>query len=239
MIRIENLSKNYGTRNAVSDINITLERNSILVVLGPSGGGKSTLLRLIAGLEQPDTGSVEIEGEIVSSKQVLVEPYQRHVGMIFQGLALWPHMTLFDNVAFGLRGQGISKSDITDKVETVLGQVSLNEYTKSFPHQLSGGEKQRLAIARALVTAPAYLLMDEPFSSLDPVLKIELMELLKEVKTQYQMGIIYVTHNLDEAIALADRMTIIRRGKLQGEITRERIKTITQAELLEWYREIK
>ncbi len=239
MIRTENLSKNYGTRNAVNDINIALDRDSILVVLGPSGGGKSTLLRLIAGLEQPDTGSVEIDGKLVSSKHVLVAPYQRHVGMIFQGLALWPHMTLFDNVAFGLSGKGLSKSDITNKVETVLRQVSLHEYIKNFPHQLSGGEKQRLAIARALVTAPAYLLMDEPFSSLDPVLKIELMELLKEVKTQYQMGVVYVTHNLDEAITLADRMTIIRGGKLQGEITQERINTITQVELLEWYREIK
>jgi ABC-type proline/glycine betaine transport system ATPase subunit len=121
----------------------------------------------------------------------------------------------------------------------VLRQVSLHEYIKSFPHQLSGGEKQRLAIARALATAPAYLLMDEPFSSLDPVLKTELMELLMEVKTQYKMGVIYVTHNLDEAITLADRMTIIRGGQLQGEITQERINTITQAELLEWYREIK
>lgn len=237
MIRVENLSKNYGERKAVTGISIALERDSILVVLGPSGGGKSTLLRLIAGFEQPDTGIVEINGEIVSSTQGVIAPNQRHIGMIFQDLALWPHMTLFNNVAFGLRGQGLSKAAITMKAETVLEQVSLYDDRHYFPHQLSGGEKQRLAIARALATAPAYLLMDEPFSSLDPILKIELMELLKTVKERYKMGIIYVTHNLDEAVNLADRITVIKHGELRGEIASERIASITQNDLLEWYRE--
>ncbi len=239
MIRIQSVSKSYGARDAVTDINVVLERDSILVVLGPSGGGKSTLLRLIAGLEQPNIGTIEIDDKLVSSKQVLVDPYRRHVGMIFQGLALWPHMNLSSNVAFGLKGCGLSKSEIINKVDKILDEVSLYEYRNNFPHQLSGGEKQRLAIARALVTAPAYLLMDEPFSSLDPVLKIELMDLIEKVKEEHQMGIMYVTHNLDEALNLADRITIIRGGKLQGEITSERIKTITQDDLLEWYREQK
>ncbi len=237
MICTENLSKSYGDRQAVINVNIALERDSILVVLGPSGGGKTTLLRLIAGFERPDRGSIEINGKLVSSTRSVVAPNQRHLGMIFQDLALWPHMTLFNNVAFGLRGQGFNKAVIAEKVETVLDQVSLHEHKRYFPHQLSGGERQRLAIARALVTTPAYLLMDEPFSSLDPILKNEMMELLIRIKEQFQIGIIYVTHNLDEALNLADRITIMRQGELLGKIGRDHFDTINQDELLEWYRE--
>ncbi len=237
MIRTEKLSKSYGDHQAVTDVSITLERDSILVVLGPSGGGKTTLLRLIAGFEQPDRGSIEINGERVSSTGRIVAPNQRHLGMIFQDLALWPHMTLFNNVAFGLRRHQFSKAVIAEKVEAVLNQVSLHEHKRYFPHQLSGGEKQRLAIARALVTTPSYLLMDEPFNSLDPILKNEMMELLKSIKEQFQIGIIYVTHNLDEALSLADRIIIIGQGELRGEIMRDSFATLSQDELLEWYRE--
>lgn len=236
MIRTDNLSKSYGSCCAVSGASIAVDRGSTLVLLGPSGGGKSTLLRLIAGFERPDTGIVEINGKVASSPNRITVPNQRHIGMIFQDLALWPHMTIFNNVAFGLRGQGLSKSVIQEKVEAVLEQVSLCDYERRFPHQLSGGEKQRLAIARTLVTKPEYLLMDEPLSSLDPILKIEISELIKSVKEKFKIGIIYVTHNIDEALNLADRMTIIKGGRLRGEIVKERINTITQDELLDWYR---
>ncbi len=237
MIRIVNLSRAFDGDNVVNGVSITLDKQENLVVLGPSGGGKSTLLRLIAGFEQPDAGTIEIDDILISSPERVIAPNQRHMGMIFQDLALWPHMTVFDNVAFGLHDQRLGKSILVRKVINVLDQVSLVKHKLRYPHQLSGGEKQRLAIARALVTTPSYLLMDEPFSSLDPVLKIEMIELLRKLKSQYHYCIVYVTHNLDEALHLADRIAIMRRGEIGAVIEKEGLASLTQDGLLAWYKE--
>ncbi len=235
MIRVENLTRRYGTVPAVTGVTLCLDRNEILVVLGPSGGGKTSLLRLIAGFERPDGGGVEIDGVQVSSPRTLTPPNRRGLGMIFQDLALWPHLTAQANVAFGLRGRGESRRTAADRAAAMLGQVALAEHRERFPHQLSGGERQRLAIARALAPEPAYLLMDEPFGRLDPVLKGEMIHLLRSLKDQRRMGVVYVTHNLDEALTLADRIVVMNRGRLAGAIAKPALSSLTAMDLLAWY----
>lgn len=235
MIRAENLTRRYGTVPAVNGVTLSLARDEILVVLGPSGGGKTSLLRLIAGFERPDAGEVEIDGIQVSSPRNLTPPNRRGLGMIFQDLALWPHLTALANVAFGLRGRGESRRTAADRAAAMLHQVVLTEHRERFPHQLSGGERQRLAIARALAPEPAYLLMDEPFGSLDPVLKGEMIRLLRALKDERRMGVIYVTHNLDEALTLADRIVVMNRGQLAGTIAKPALSSLAAADLLAWY----
>lgn len=237
MIHIERLAKRYGSVQAVDQVTLTLETPEILVMLGPSGCGKTTLLRLLAGFERPDSGWIEIAGQVVSSPQTLTAPNRRRLGMIFQDLALWPHLTVVGNVAFGLQGRGITRQAVVERVEAVLQQVALTNHRQRFPQQLSGGERQRLAIARALVTRPAYLLMDEPFSSLDPVLKRELIHLLLTLKASLHTGIIYVTHNLDEPLSLADRIAVMQQGKRRSIIEKPLFASFTQGDLLTWYTE--
>lgn len=237
MIRAENLAKRYGRITALRNVTLTLARDEVLIVLGPSGCGKTSLLRLIAGFERPDAGWIEIDDCLVSSRKHLAAPNHRRLGMIFQDLALWPHMSVFNNVAFGLRGKGIPRKMISERIEVALRQVALQDHGGRFPHQLSGGERQRLAIARALAGNPAYLLMDEPFSSLDPVLKKEMTRLLRDLIKQIHMGIVYVTHNLDEALSLGDRIVVMRHGKFLSAIERKLFASFAQEDLLAWYME--
>ncbi len=235
MIRTQNLTKDYGAVRAVRDLSLRLSPDEVLMVLGPSGCGKTTLLRLIAGLERPDAGTVVIDEQVVSSRRKMFPPNQRRLGMIFQDLALWPHLSVSANIAFGLKGRGLTQQQLTERVEETLNQVTLHDCARRYPHQLSGGQKQRLAVARALATRPAYLLMDEPFSSLDAVLKKELTTLLINFRQQFRMGIIYVTHNLDEALGLADRIAVMRDGTLIDMIDRTEFSSFSQDDLFGWY----
>jgi len=223
MIRIENLEKRYGKVEALQGITLELSSSEILAMVGPSGCGKTTLLRVIAGFESPDEGKVLIDGVEVSTPAHMVAPYKRGLSMIFQELALWHHMRVSEHIEFVLKKARRSKKALRLETQGILQDVNLNDHHRRYPHELSGGEKQRLAIARALASKPIYLLMDEPFSNLDSILKEELQGLVVGLKKRTQMGIIYVTHNVEEALVLADRIAIMNQGRLEQIDNKEEI----------------
>jgi len=215
MIQTENLTKKYRSGAAVQKISLDFLSGEILSILGPSGCGKTTLLRLIAGLERPDEGRIVIDGTEVSSPTKMVAPSKRGLSMIFQELALWPHMTAGGNIKFVMDNNHSNKDTLEGGIRDILKTVGLSGYERRYPHELSGGEKQRLGIARALASRPLFLLMDEPFSSLDSLLKDELQNVVMRLKEDRQIGILYVTHNIDEALALADKMAIMNQGAIE------------------------
>ncbi len=215
MLTVDNLTKRYGKVDALKGITLEVSLNEILAVIGPSGCGKTTLLRIVAGLESPDEGRVLIDGIEVSTPSKLLAPYKRRLSLIFQDLALWPHMRVREHIEFVFKKDKLARDVIRSRIDKVLRDVNLNGYNNRFPHELSGGEKQRLAIARALSSNPTYLLMDEPFSNLDTILKEELQDFVIKLKNNHQMGIIYVTHNVDEAFMLADRIAIMNKGLIE------------------------
>lgn len=223
MLTVENLTKKYGDVEALKGLTLEVFLSEILAVVGPSGCGKTTFLRLIAGLETPDEGRILIDGAEVSTQTQMVVPYKRRLSMIFQDLALWPHMTVREHIEFILKKEKLSRNDIRIRIDRILKDVNLNGYNNRRPHELSGGEKQRLAIARALASNPTYLLMDEPFSNLDSILKEELQDLVIRLKNSFQMGIIYVTHNVEEALVLADRIAIMNKGRLEQIDIKDRV----------------
>jgi ABC-type Fe3+/spermidine/putrescine transport system ATPase subunit len=220
MIAVSNIRKRYNGTDTLKGISFDLCPGETLVVAGPSGCGKTTLLRIIAGLERPDEGSVSIDGSEVSSPSYMAAPYGRGVSMIFQDLALWPHMTAEEHIRFVYRKNGVP---MEQAVAQALSAVSLTGFHHRYPHQLSGGERQRLAIARALASRPAYLLMDEPFSNLDTILKEEMQELLINLKKSSPIGIIYVTHTVEEATAFADSIAVVKGGELVQFGTKEAV----------------
>ena len=202
---------------------LEIEAGTITYILGSSGSGKTTILRLIAGLETPDDGEINIEGKPVSQKETILIPSQkRQIGYIFQDLALWPHMTIYKNIAFG--PENIKEENIEDKVIEVLSFFGLEEYAQKFPHQLSGGQQQMIAIARALILKPKILLMDEPLASLDVKSKRKILEYIVTIKNRYNLTIVYVTHDHREAFAIADRIVVINEGKIQESGSVEQIK---------------
>jgi ABC-type Fe3+/spermidine/putrescine transport system ATPase subunit len=206
---------------------LDLSSNQLTCLLGGSGCGKTTILRLIAGLEIPQEGQVIIEDEIVTDKgQNLIPPYQRNTGFIFQDLALWPHFTVYKNIAFGLTER--KEKNIDDTVFNMLRFFGLQDHAKKYPHQLSGGQKQLVAISRSLVLRPKFLLMDEPLSNLDVKLKRKILEHIKGLKQSRKIGtdltIIYVTHDHKEAFAIADRIVVLNKGEIEDTGTVEQIK---------------
>jgi ABC-type Fe3+/spermidine/putrescine transport system ATPase subunit len=214
MIAVQGLSKKYGDVTALAGITFELLPGELLAVVGPSGSGKSTLLRLIAGFERPDDGRILIDNVEASTPTNIQPPHQRNLSLIFQDLALWPHMTAARHIEFVLQRDNLSGDESRARIRRILERVNLFEYKDRLPHELSGGERQRLAIARAIALKPAYLLMDEPFSNVDTILKEELQELVLKLKNELQTSIIYVTHNIEEVMLLADRLAIINKGEL-------------------------
>lgn len=212
--RLENLTKRFGEVTAVDGLNLEVNGGELLAIVGPSGCGKTTLLRMIAGLERPDEGTIHLENELVSSKNIFVPPYKRRVGMVFQNYALWPHMNIFENIAYPVKVQGLRRSEIRAKVEGVLALIKLEGLGRRYPHELSGGEQQRAALARALVMEPRLLLLDEPLSNLDAKLREEMREWLKRIQREIRITMIYVTHDQAEAMALADRIGVMESGRL-------------------------
>ncbi|HUN47415.1 MAG TPA: ABC transporter ATP-binding protein, partial [Stellaceae bacterium] len=214
--QIRGLSKSFGSRRVVDDVSLDVADGEFVVILGPSGCGKTTTLRLVAGLEAPDAGSIAIDGRTVSApaERLFVRPERRGIGMVFQSYAIWPHMTVFENVAFPLRVRRLRGADIAAKVRAVLERVGLAGEAQRPATQLSGGQMQRVALARALVYDPALLLFDEPLSNLDLKLRERLRVELRELQQRAGITSLYVTHDQAEAVELADRIVVMEGGKV-------------------------
>lgn len=214
-LQVQHLSKRFDHTQAaaVDDISIDLEYGEMLALIGPSGCGKTTTLRLIAGLEIPDAGLIQLNGQILASEKEFVPPERRGIGMVFQDHALFPHLTVFNNVAFGLRNR--KSPEVRAKVNEMLKLVGLEKFSTRYPHELSGGERQRVALVRALAPQPVLLLMDEPFSSLDADLRGEMREQVRGILKSIQSTAIFVTHDQEEALYMGDRLGVIRGGRLE------------------------
>jgi len=236
MIELINISCEIAGKKILIDVSLNVEEGKILALLGPSGSGKTTLLRVMAGLMRPYRGEIRIDGRIASSPTDMVSPAKRRMAMIFQNLALWPHMTVRQNIEFVVDGRGKKpKREIDNKIDQLLSLMYLKEHQGRYPSELSGGERQRLAIARALATEPGYLLMDEPFSNLDDLLKSELLQLTLSLKREHNMAVIYVTHNVDEALLIGDKVAIIRNGAIRKVWNDEALRALTKEEVLKSY----
>jgi len=214
--QVVSLSKRFDSTAALDRVSLEIDKGDILVLLGPSGCGKTTLLRSIAGLVRPDSGEILLEGQVVFSAErgIFVPPHIRRVGMVFQNYALWPHMNIFDNIAYPLKIGKFSKQEIQRRVGEMMTLVKLEGLAKRYPHELSGGQQQRAALSRALVMDPRLLLLDEPLSSLDAKLREEMREEVKKVQAGTQVTMLYVTHDQAEAMALADRIGVMKDGRL-------------------------
>jgi ABC-type Fe3+/spermidine/putrescine transport system ATPase subunit len=214
-IEISHLTKTYGKKRAIDNINLSINKGELLAIVGPSGCGKTTLLRSIAGLETPDSGFICINGETVfEAGKILVSPNQRRVGMVFQNYALWPHMTIEQNIGFPLKMNKTSSREKSEKIKEVLSLVRLDWAEKRYPHQLSAGERQRAALARSLVLEPKVLLLDEPLSNLDPWLRGEMKQELSRIIEELELTVVHVTHNQSDAMSIADRIAVMNNGHL-------------------------
>jgi iron(III) transport system ATP-binding protein len=214
-IEVDHVSKSFGERVAINQLSLHIEKSERLVLFGPSGCGKTTVLRLLAGLEIPEQGSIRIDGRVVaSSGKNLVPPEKRDLGMVFQDLALWPHMTVQQNLMFGLNARRVQKREADARVREMLQRVGLEHRNNAKPHELSGGEQQRVALARALVSRPSILLMDEPLSSLDDERKRTIASDLLGLQSQLGFTLIYVTHDRGETGLLASRVCQMRDGRV-------------------------
>ena len=214
-VNIQNVTKAFGDNVVLREFNATFRDGEFITLLGPSGCGKTTMLRIIAGFEKPTRGEVYIDGTLVSGGKTFVPPEKRGIGMVFQSYAVWPHMNVFDNVAYPLTIRHVSKAEIKTSVERVLGIVHLTQYAERFPNQLSGGQQQRVALARALVAEPKLLLLDEPLSNLDAKLRESMRFEIKEIQRKLGITVVYVTHDQTEAMAMSDRIFLINRGDIQ------------------------
>lgn len=209
-VSVENLQKNYGSTAVFSDINCTIERGEFVTLLGPSGCGKSTLLRCIAGLTSVNSGRILLDGVDL----VPVTPQKRNIGMVFQSYALFPNMTVEQNVAFGLRMQKVNAEDTHKRVAEVLKLVELTDFANRYPHQMSGGQCQRVALARSLVTRPRLLLLDEPLSALDARIRKHLREQIRAIQRELGLTTIFVTHDQEEALTMSDRIFLMNQGRI-------------------------
>jgi ABC-type Fe3+/spermidine/putrescine transport system ATPase subunit len=210
LLSLKNISRSFGSTRAVADVSLDVNQGEFFGLLGPSGCGKTTTLRMIAGLERPDTGSIFFQDADITH----LPPERRGFGMVFQNYALFPHLNVFENVAFGLRARHKGKAEMTDRVASALELVQLPGYGKRAVHELSGGQQQRVAIARAIAIEPALLLFDEPLSNLDVSLREETRSELRELVTRLGLTAVYVTHDQEEAFALCDRISVMVGGRL-------------------------
>lgn len=218
LLRLIGVTKRYGQSAAVAGVSVDVQKGECLVLLGPSGCGKTTLLRLIAGLERPDAGEIWLDGRTVAEAgRTLVPPYERQLGYVFQDLALWPHLTVRGNLDFVMQSAAVPQAERAERSHEMLALVRIEMLADRRPHELSGGEQQRAALARALVGRPRLLLLDEPFSSLDPDLRIALREDVLRLQHSLRLTSIYVTHDREDAWALADRIVEMRQGKIVAE----------------------
>ena len=210
-VELKNLRKSYGSQVALKDISLSIDRGAFFTLLGPSGCGKTTLLRAIAGFHQQDAGEILLEGRSIGH----LGANKRNVGMVFQDYAVFPHLSVFDNVAFGLVQQKVPAALIRERVGAILATVQLGDYAQRMPHQLSGGQQQRVGLARALVIQPKVLLMDEPLSNLDAKLRVELRRDIRSLQQSLDITTVYVTHDQEEALSISDQVCVMYDGVVQ------------------------
>jgi len=216
-IQIKNLTKHFGRVAAVNDVSLTIEPGSFLTLLGPSGCGKTTLLRCVAGLEDPDGGEIYIGDKLVFSypRGISLPPGQRNLGLVFQSYALWPHMTVYKNMTFALEVQKLPKEEMNKRVRESLAEVQMQEYADRYPREMSGGQQQRIALARMLAYRPKVFLMDEPLSNLDARLRMDMRAELKRLHHVAKATTIYVTHDQVEALTMSSKIAVMKEGVLQ------------------------
>lgn len=210
-LRIANISKSFGAHHVLESISLDIERGEFLTLLGESGSGKTTLLRMIAGFEEPTSGQIFLEGQRIDD----MPAHKRPVHTVFQNYALFPHKSVFDNVAYGLSVRGVAREEIRSRVEAALTKVRMEAFANRYPRQISGGQKQRVALARALVNQPKVLLLDEPLSALDANLRIDMQRELKSLQRELGITFLFVTHDQSEALAISDRIVLLSRGRVE------------------------
>jgi len=224
ILDVRNVSKFYGQVQAIHNLSLCVKRGELVVILGPSGCGKTTLLRIIAGFIQPDKGEVIIDRvSVARNGRCLVEPEERHLGMVFQDLALWPHMSVYRNIEFGPKARKIPQSKRKALIEDILDKVQMGEFKNAYPNNLSGGQQQRVALARALAGRPKILLMDEPLSNLDYDLNRMMREEILRLHRALGTSFLYVTHDREEAFSLATRIVLMNRGRIIMEGNAEEV----------------
>ena len=211
IIEIKNINVSYGSNHVLKDVSLNIENKDFYTFLGPSGCGKTTLLRLIAGFEKSSSGELFIDGKEVSN----LNPWERDVGMVFQNYALWPHMTVYKNISFGLEEKKLDKKEIKNRVDEVLELVDLKDLSGRYPFQLSGGQQQRVALARTLVVKPKVLLLDEPLSNLDAKLRVQMRKELQDLHKKIEITSIFVTHDQEEANSMSTNLAILNEGVVQ------------------------
>jgi len=209
-ITVQGLTKRFGALEVVSNVGFSIEEGEMFTLLGPSGCGKTTLLRLIAGFYAPDEGQVLFDGRVVND----LPPHERGIGMVFQNYALWPHMTVYENAAYGLKLRKVAPAEIGERIRAVLDNVKLGGMEDRYPGQLSGGQQQRVALARALVLNPKILLLDEPLSNLDAKIRIQVRAEIRKLQKELGITTVYVTHDQEEALTLSDRIAVFSKGKV-------------------------
>ncbi|MCB2340313.1 ABC transporter ATP-binding protein [Clostridium estertheticum] len=209
-ITCENVLKKYGDNIIIPNLNLKVKNGEFFTLLGPSGCGKTTLLRMIAGFNSIEGGKISFNNRVIND----VAPGKRNIGMVFQNYAIFPHMTVKQNVAFGLTNRNVSKEEISERVDKMIGLVKIDEFKDRLPDSLSGGQQQRVALARAIVINPDVLLMDEPLSNLDAKLRVEMRNVIKEIQNSIGITTIYVTHDQEEAMAVSDKIAIMKSGKI-------------------------
>jgi putative spermidine/putrescine transport system ATP-binding protein len=210
-LTLTNISKQFGDSYAVRDFNLDMEKGEFVSFLGPSGCGKTTTLRMVAGFETPTNGTIQLDGADSTDKA----PNQRNMGMIFQSYALFPNMTVTQNIAFGLRVRNMSKSDVADRVKEMVSLVNLEKHVNKYPFQLSGGQQQRVSLARALAIRPNVLLLDEPLSALDAKIRVSLRAQIREIQRKLGITAIFVTHDQEEALSISDRIVVMHDGNVE------------------------
>ncbi len=209
-VTISNVVKRYGDFIAVDDISCTIKQGEFFTLLGPSGCGKTTLLRMIAGFNSIDAGTISFDDKVINN----IDAHKRDTGMVFQNYAIFPHMTVAENVAYGLKARKVSKSEIESRVDEALALVQIKDLKNRKPSELSGGQQQRVALARAIVIKPGVLLMDEPLSNLDAKLRVQMRTVIRKLQRELNITTIYVTHDQEEALSISDRIAIMRAGKI-------------------------
>ena len=217
ILELNNIVKRFGDVAAVDGVDLSVKEGEFIVLLGPSGCGKTTILRAIAGFITLDEGTISVMGQEVSSPNQTVPPNLRSMAMVFQSYAVWPHMTVLENVAYGLKLRKVSKTETRERVMETLSMVKMQDYAKRYSHELSGGQQQRVALARALVVNPTILLLDEPLSNLDAKLRLEMRVEIKELHRRLKFTSVYVTHDQAEAMVLGDRIILMKDGKIRQQ----------------------